>query len=84
MPESLKQAMIDAADRFFNLTEEKKQDIAKKYVAEDPTQIRYGTSYNAASERFRLWRDFVKLRVHPRSHASHDLHDDQHDFYRLN
>ncbi|XP_015875012.3 2-oxoglutarate-dependent dioxygenase 19 isoform X1 [Ziziphus jujuba] len=62
--ESLKQAMIEAADRFFNLTEEEKHNIAKKYEA-DPTQIRYGTSYNARSEKVRLWRDFIKLRLHP-------------------
>lgn len=67
---SLMQAMVDAYCRFFNLTEEEKSDVETHYGA-DRAQIKYGTSYNVGSEKVRLWRDFIKMRVHPDFHAPH-------------
>lgn len=65
------EAMIDAYYRFFNLTEEEKSNFEMVYGA-DRAQIKYGTSYNVGSEKFRLWRDFVKIRVHPEFHTLHN------------
>ncbi|KAJ4716839.1 putative 2-oxoglutarate and Fe(II)-dependent oxygenase superfamily protein [Melia azedarach] len=64
--ESLMERMVDACKRFFDLTEEEKKVFEGKHVL-DP--IRCGTSFNASVEKVLLWRDFLKVFVHPEFHS---------------
>ncbi|XP_008237166.2 PREDICTED: protein DMR6-LIKE OXYGENASE 1-like [Prunus mume] len=63
VPESLMKAMIDACHGFFNLPDEEKQDF--KSGDDVLGTFKYGTSYNLALDKFLLWRDLFKVRVHP-------------------
>ena len=58
--------MIEACHQFFQLPEEKKQRLEANYVL-DP--VKYGTSNNVGLDKFLLWRDYVKVRVHPDFHG---------------
>ncbi|KAJ4966745.1 hypothetical protein NE237_018594 [Protea cynaroides] len=58
--------MLEACQRFFDLTEEEKREYAEKHVL-DP--IRFGTSVNASLEKVFFWRDFLKIFVHPEFHS---------------
>ncbi|KAA8536425.1 hypothetical protein F0562_028903 [Nyssa sinensis] len=62
VPENLMKAMIEACKDFFNLTEEEKREFAGKHVF-DP--IRCGTSVSGRVDKILLWRDFLKIIVHP-------------------
>ncbi|KAA8536421.1 hypothetical protein F0562_028899 [Nyssa sinensis] len=62
VPENLMKAMIEACNDFFNLTEEEKREFAGKHVF-DP--IRCGTSLSGRVDKILLWRDFLKIIVHP-------------------
>nr|XP_027112811.1 protein DMR6-LIKE OXYGENASE 2-like isoform X1 [Coffea arabica] len=66
IPESLMNAIFDVTNEFFNLAEEEKMGYETKHVL-DP--IRYGTSFNASKEQIFLWRDFLKVFVHPDFHC---------------
>lgn len=66
VPENLMEMMMDACQRFFNLTEDEKREFAGKHVL-DP--IRCGTSFNASVEKVFFWRDFLKVFVHPEFHS---------------
>ncbi|KAJ4964978.1 hypothetical protein NE237_016827 [Protea cynaroides] len=66
VPENLREEMLEACQRFFDLTEEEKREYADKHVL-DP--IRCGTSFNASVEKVFFWRDFLKVFVHPEFHS---------------
>ncbi|XP_043707906.1 2-oxoglutarate-dependent dioxygenase 19-like isoform X2 [Telopea speciosissima] len=66
VPENLREEMLNACQRFFDLTEEEKREYAGKHVT-DP--IRCGTSFNASVEKVFFWRDFLKVFVHPEFHS---------------
>jgi len=63
VPESLMKETVEACDRFLNQTMEEKLKFAGRDVWEP---IRFGTSIDikVAANCF-LWRDFLKLFVHP-------------------
>ncbi|XP_052206112.1 2-oxoglutarate-dependent dioxygenase 19-like isoform X2 [Diospyros lotus] len=63
--ESLMKAVVDGLEEFFNLREDEKQEFEGKHVL-DP--IRCGTSFNPKMEKVFLWRDFLKVFVHPHFH----------------
>ncbi|XP_030464945.1 2-oxoglutarate-dependent dioxygenase 19-like [Syzygium oleosum] len=63
VPESQMKAMFDMLTRFFDLTEEEKREFEGKHVL-DP--IRCGTSFNASVDKVFFWRDYLKVRVHPK------------------
>ncbi|TKY59469.1 SRG1 protein [Spatholobus suberectus] len=63
---SIMEKMVDEVFAFFNLKEEEKQEYAGKDVM-DP--IRYGTSSNVSRDKVLLWRDFLKIVVHPEFHS---------------
>ncbi|XP_030538343.1 2-oxoglutarate-dependent dioxygenase 19-like isoform X3 [Rhodamnia argentea] len=66
VPESQMKAMFDMLTGFFDLTEEEKREFEGKHVL-DP--IRCGTSFNASVDKVFFWRDFLKVRVHPKFHS---------------
>ncbi|XVE66584.1 hypothetical protein DITRI_Ditri08aG0090500 [Diplodiscus trichospermus] len=66
VPESMAKAMIETCRGFFELEEEEKQEFQGKNVL-DP--IRSGTSFNVSVEKVLLWRDFLKLFMHPEFHS---------------
>ncbi|KAK1554148.1 hypothetical protein Q3G72_008518 [Acer saccharum] len=53
---------LRASKSFFKQSEDQKKKYAGKKVS-DP--IRCGTSFNPAVEKKFLWRDYLKLNVHP-------------------
>ena len=58
--------MIRKTESFFDLTrEEKRQYTGKKLF--DP--IRCGTSFNPKVDKALLWRDYLKVHVHPHFNA---------------
>ncbi|XP_056159263.1 2-oxoglutarate-dependent dioxygenase 19-like [Syzygium oleosum] len=59
-------ATVEALMGFFDLTEEEKSEFEGKHVL-DP--IRYGTSFKASVDKVFLWRDFLKMTVHPKFHC---------------
>ncbi|XVF64843.1 hypothetical protein PTKIN_Ptkin09bG0199100 [Pterospermum kingtungense] len=66
VPETLRDEVIRKTESFFDLTkEEKRQYTGKKLF--DP--IRYGTSFNPEVDKTLLWRDYLKLHVHPHFNA---------------
>ncbi|KAK2979706.1 hypothetical protein RJ640_002878, partial [Escallonia rubra] len=66
VPETLIDKVFDASSQFFNLTEEEKREFEGKN-AFDP--IRCGTSFhNATTGKILLWRDYLKVIVHPEFH----------------
>ncbi|KAG1366557.1 protein DMR6-LIKE OXYGENASE 2 [Cocos nucifera] len=66
VPERLRDEMVDALGGFFDLTWEEKGEYTGKHVM-DP--IRRGTSFNLNVDRFRFWRDYLKVFVHPVFHS---------------
>ncbi|KAK3420120.1 hypothetical protein EUGRSUZ_G00915 [Eucalyptus grandis] len=66
VPESQMKATVDALMGFFDLTEEEKNKFLGKHVL-DP--IIYGTSFKASVDKVLLWRDFLKMMVHPKFHC---------------
>ncbi|KDP41434.1 hypothetical protein JCGZ_15841 [Jatropha curcas] len=62
IPEKVRDEMIRYIDGFFNLTEKEKQEYAGKELF-DP--IRYSTSFNVTVDKALLWRDCLKVLVHP-------------------
>ncbi|EEF48570.1 2-oxoglutarate-dependent dioxygenase 19 [Ricinus communis] len=62
VPKKVRDEMIESIESFFNLTEEEKQEYAGKEPI-DP--IRYGTSFNVTEDKALLWRDYLKILVHP-------------------
>ncbi|XP_016650738.1 PREDICTED: protein DMR6-LIKE OXYGENASE 1-like isoform X3 [Prunus mume] len=63
VPESLMKAMIETCHGFFSLPDEEKNEF--KSGNDVLEMFKYGTSYNLALDKFLLWRDFFKVRVHP-------------------
>ncbi|XP_068641462.1 2-oxoglutarate-dependent dioxygenase 19-like isoform X1 [Aristolochia californica] len=64
--EELREGIMEATRRFFNLPEEEKREFSGNHVL-DP--IRCGTSFNTAVEKVLCWRDFLKVFVHPSFHS---------------
>ncbi|XP_057812547.1 2-oxoglutarate-dependent dioxygenase 19-like [Salvia miltiorrhiza] len=62
VPEELIRGVIEAASEFFDLPEAEKPEFQPENVL---SRIRYGTSFNAATDNVFCWRDFVKVFVHP-------------------
>ncbi|XWS21452.1 hypothetical protein CRYUN_Cryun30bG0055900 [Craigia yunnanensis] len=66
VPETLRDEMMRKTESFFDLTrEEKRQYTGKKLF--DP--IRCGTSFNPKVDKALLWRDYLKVHVHPHFNA---------------
>ncbi|KAL6951855.1 hypothetical protein U1Q18_048969 [Sarracenia purpurea var. burkii] len=65
--ESLMNAVMDACEEFFNLSEEEKHEFEGKHVM-DPIQCGTGRSILTKEERVFFWRDFLKVIVHPHFH----------------
>ncbi|KAK4851795.1 hypothetical protein QYF36_018491 [Acer negundo] len=59
---TVRDEMLRASNSFFKQSEEQMKEYAGKKVS-DPT--RCGTSFNPAVEKKFLWRDYLKLNVHP-------------------
>lgn len=68
MPRRLMDEMLNVGERFFDLAKEEKQDHAGKELF-DP--IRCGTGFNNGLGNVFLWRDYLKVHVHPHFHAPH-------------
>ncbi|XP_047946396.1 2-oxoglutarate-dependent dioxygenase 19-like [Salvia hispanica] len=68
MPEELRQGVLEAAAEFFNLSEAEKPEFEPENVL---SPIRYGTSFNAATDNVFCWRDFLKVFVHPHFASPH-------------
>lgn len=66
MPHELIDDMINRSEDFFDLEEEEKQEYAGKTLF-DP--IRCGTSFNVKVDTTLLWRDYLKIHVHPHFNA---------------
>ncbi|XP_042061572.1 2-oxoglutarate-dependent dioxygenase 19-like [Salvia splendens] len=70
VPESLMESMFKAVKEFFNLADsEKKQYEAKS--ASDPIKCGNFNVANTSNQSFTLWRDYLKLYVHPTFHCPH-------------
>ncbi|GLU16127.1 hypothetical protein SLE2022_325770 [Rubroshorea leprosula] len=66
IPATLQEKMISAIESFFQLAEEEKREYSGKELF-DP--IRWGTSFNLEADKLLLWRDYLKIHVHPNFHA---------------
>ncbi|XVE60549.1 hypothetical protein DITRI_Ditri05aG0137700 [Diplodiscus trichospermus] len=66
VPETLREEMLRETERFFDLTREEKQQYTGKKLF-DP--IRCGTSFNTKVDTTLLWRDYLKIHVHPHFNA---------------
>ncbi|KAI6678391.1 hypothetical protein NL676_039187 [Syzygium grande] len=66
VPESRMKETVEALMGFFDLTDEEKSEFEGKHVL-DP--LRYGTSFKASVDKVFLWRDFLRLTVHPKFHC---------------
>ncbi|OMO96488.1 putative 2-oxoglutarate/Fe(II)-dependent dioxygenase-like protein [Corchorus capsularis] len=66
--ETLRDEMMRATESFFDLSMEEKLKYSGKDLF-DP--IRCGTSFNPNVEKSFLWRDYLKLLVHPHFNAPH-------------
>ncbi|XP_057974539.1 2-oxoglutarate-dependent dioxygenase 19-like [Malania oleifera] len=66
VPKKVMDDMVSGCLGFFDLTEEEKQEYAGKQLF-DP--IRSGTSFNLTVDDAFLWRDYLKIHVHPNFHA---------------
>ncbi|XP_047951563.1 2-oxoglutarate-dependent dioxygenase 19-like [Salvia hispanica] len=70
VPESLMEAMFRVVKEFFSLADsEKKQYEAKS--ASDPIKCGNFNVANTSNQSFTLWRDYLKLYVHPTFHCPH-------------
>ncbi|KAA8536426.1 hypothetical protein F0562_028904 [Nyssa sinensis] len=68
VPESLVKAVMESCKEFFNLTEEEKREFEGKHVF-DP--IKCGTSLHGRQDKVLVWRDFLKVIVHPEFRFPH-------------
>ena len=61
-------AIIEAAKKFFDLTDEEKTEFKGKHALDT---IIYGTSFNTSEslEKVFFWRDFIKTVAHPAFHC---------------
>ncbi|KAM0952587.1 putative thebaine 6-O-demethylase [Dioscorea sansibarensis] len=66
IPKRLMDEMLDAFEKFFNQSEEEKNEYIGKHVL-DP--IRFGTSTNTDVDKIRYWRDYLKMFVNPEFHS---------------
>ncbi|KAJ0025493.1 hypothetical protein Pint_08400 [Pistacia integerrima] len=66
VPKTLRDEMIKATEKFFDLSEEDKREYAGKKLF-DP--IRWGTSFNVKVDKTFFWRDYLKVQVHPQFNA---------------
>ena len=66
IPKRLMDEMLDAFEKFFNQSEEEKNEYTGKHVL-DP--IRFGTSTNTDVDKIRYWRDYLKMFVNPEFHS---------------
>ncbi|KAL3729983.1 hypothetical protein ACJRO7_027047 [Eucalyptus globulus] len=66
VPEGQMKAMVDMLMGFFDLTEEEKREFEGKHVLDG---IRWGTSFNTSVDKVFFWRDYLKVRVHPKFHC---------------
>ncbi|KAK8692349.1 hypothetical protein V6N13_075816 [Hibiscus sabdariffa] len=66
VPEMLRDEMVRETESFFDLREEDKRQYAGKKLF-DP--IRCGTSFNSNVDKTLLWRDYLKIHVHPHFNA---------------
>lgn len=66
VPELLRDEMIRETESFFDLRGEEKRQYAGKKLF-DP--IRCGTSFNQNVDKTLLWRDYLKIHVHPNFNA---------------
>ncbi|KAJ9166526.1 hypothetical protein P3X46_021266 [Hevea brasiliensis] len=62
VPKKLRDEMINSIESFFDLAEEEKQEYAGKNSLD---LIRYGASFNVTIDKTLLWRDYLKILVHP-------------------
>ncbi|KAH7655536.1 Isopenicillin N synthase-like protein [Dioscorea alata] len=60
MPKRLMDEMLDAFEKFFNQSEEEKNEYINKHVL---NPIRFGTSINNHEDKIRYWRDYLKVVV---------------------
>lgn len=67
VPPSLMKAMIDACHGFFTLPDEEREEF--KSSNDVLEMFNCGTSYNLDLDKFLMWRDFFKARVHPEFYA---------------
>lgn len=73
IPEELMKATFTATREFFGLPAgEKKQYEAKS--ASDPIKCGNFNVANTSNQIFTLWRDYLKLYVHPEFHCPHKPH----------
>ncbi len=68
VPKKLRDEMINSTETFFNLTEEEKQEYRGNELL-DP--IKCGTSFNVRVDKSLLWRDYLKILVHPHFVSPH-------------
>ncbi|KAH7655531.1 Thebaine 6-O-demethylase protein [Dioscorea alata] len=66
IPKRLMDEMLDAFEKFFNQSEEEKNEYINSYVLHP---IRYGTSLNTHEDKIRYWRDYIKIFVNPEFHS---------------
>ncbi|KAE8666783.1 putative ENTH/ANTH/VHS superfamily protein [Hibiscus syriacus] len=66
VPEMLRDEMMRGTESFFDLRGEEKRQYAGKKLF-DP--IRCGTSFNPNVDKTLLWRDYLKIHVHPHFNA---------------
>ncbi|XP_020203696.1 flavanone 3-dioxygenase 2 isoform X2 [Cajanus cajan] len=64
--ETLRDEVLRASQKFFDLTEEEKKEYAGGKLF-DP--IKYGTSFNVMVDKTHFWRDYLKCYVHPHFNA---------------
>ncbi|KAL2513620.1 2-oxoglutarate (2OG) and Fe(II)-dependent oxygenase superfamily protein [Forsythia ovata] len=68
IPENDMKAMFEAATEFFNMPAEEKQQYEPKNVS-DPIKCGNFNVKDTSNHTFTLWRDYLKLYVHPEFHC---------------
>ncbi|KAM7252944.1 hypothetical protein ACFE04_025562 [Oxalis oulophora] len=68
VPETVREDMVKGSTGFFDMSEEEKREFAGNNLF-DP--IRCGTSFNVKLDKVLLWRDYLKVHVHPHFAAPH-------------
>ncbi|KAJ9146485.1 hypothetical protein P3X46_028744 [Hevea brasiliensis] len=68
VPKKLRDEIINSTETFFNLTEEEKQEYRGNELL-DP--IKCGTSFNVRVDKPLMWRDYLKILVHPHFVSPH-------------
>ncbi|KAL1564616.1 hypothetical protein AAHA92_06935 [Salvia divinorum] len=72
IPETLMKDTMTAVREFFNLPDSEKKQYKAKAVL-DPIQCGNFTIANTSNQSFTLWRDYLKLCVHPDFHCPHHI-----------